>query len=66
MSARHPHRKATGLSLAAEQWRRDNADAIASSNRWVEENGLPLGRFGQHLRRAGEVATDTCHLPHSA
>lgn len=52
MSAPKASRKATNLSLAAEQWRRNNADAIASSNRWVEENGLPLGRYGQHLRRA--------------
>ncbi|PIO96633.1 post-segregation antitoxin CcdA [Pleomorphomonas carboxyditropha] len=31
----------------AEQWRRDNAAALASSNRWVEENGLPLERHRQ-------------------
>lgn len=31
----------------AEQWRRDNAEAVASSNRWVEENGLPLERHRQ-------------------
>lgn len=31
----------------AEQWRRDNAAAVASSNRWVEENGLPLDRHRQ-------------------
>lgn len=66
MSASKSSRKPADLSLAAEQWRRDNADAIASSNRWVEENGLPLGRYGQHLRRAGEAATDTRHSPHSA
>lgn len=28
-------------------WRRENAAAIASSNAWVEENGLPL----DHLRQ---------------
>lgn len=28
----------------AEQWRRDNAEAVESSNRWVEANGLPLDR----------------------
>ena len=28
----------------AEQWRRDNAEAVESSNRWVEDNGLPLAR----------------------
>ena len=26
----------------AEAWRRENAEAIASSNAWVEEHGLPL------------------------
>lgn len=31
----------------AEQWRRDNAEALASSNRWVETNGLPLDRYRQ-------------------
>jgi antitoxin CcdA len=31
----------------AEQWRRDNAAAVASSNRWVDENGLPLDRHRQ-------------------
>lgn len=29
----------------AEQWRRDNAEAVESSNRWVETNGLPLDRY---------------------
>ena len=29
----------------AEQWRRDNAEAVESSNRWVERNGLPLDRY---------------------
>lgn len=27
-----------------EQWRRDNAGALAASNAWVEENDLPLAR----------------------
>lgn len=31
----------------AEQWRRDNAEAVESSNRFVEENGLPLERHRQ-------------------
>lgn len=31
----------------AEQWRRDNAEAVDSSNRWVEANGLPLDRYRQ-------------------
>lgn len=29
----------------AEQWRRDNAEAVESSNRWVETNGLTLDRY---------------------
>lgn len=29
----------------AERWRRDNAEAIASHNRWVEENGIPLAEY---------------------
>lgn len=33
------------VEAKAEQWRRDNAEAIASSNRWVEANGLPLERY---------------------
>ncbi|MFN4157656.1 MAG: type II toxin-antitoxin system CcdA family antitoxin [Gemmobacter sp.] len=28
----------------AEAWRADNADAVASSNAWVAEKGLPLAR----------------------
>jgi antitoxin CcdA len=31
----------------AEAWKRDNADALAGSNSWVERNGLPLDRFRQ-------------------
>lgn len=37
------------IALAAEvtrRWRADNAQALASSNAWVEKNGLPL----EHLR----------------
>lgn len=42
----------TGLRAAvakarAEQWKRENAEAIASSNEWVEKNGLPLARYRQ-------------------
>ncbi|MTH79951.1 type II toxin-antitoxin system CcdA family antitoxin [Paracoccus aestuariivivens] len=29
----------------AERWRRENATAMAASNAWVEENGLPLERY---------------------
>jgi antitoxin CcdA len=31
----------------AEQWRRDNAQALADCNSWVEEHGLPLDRYRQ-------------------
>lgn len=39
-----------GLRLAvrqakADRWRAENADAIASSNAWVEQHGLPLERY---------------------
>jgi post-segregation antitoxin (ccd killing protein) len=27
------------------QWQAENAEAIASSNAWVEEHGLPLGPY---------------------
>jgi len=26
-------------------WRRENSKALADSNRWVEENGLPLEKY---------------------
>ena len=29
----------------AGAWKRENAKAIAASNRWVEENGLPLEQY---------------------
>lgn len=28
----------------AEAWKRENAEAIRSSNEWVEKNGLPLAK----------------------
>lgn len=31
----------------AEVWRRDNAAALASSNAWIDEKGLPLDRYRQ-------------------
>lgn len=31
----------------ARQWQIDNAEALASSNEWVERNGLPLDRHRQ-------------------
>lgn len=31
----------------ARRWRAENADALASSNAYVEAKGLPLGRFRQ-------------------
>jgi antitoxin CcdA len=32
-------------SAKAEAWNRGNAEAIRSSNEWVERNGLPLERY---------------------
>lgn len=29
----------------SEQWKRENAESIASFNAYVEENGLPLARY---------------------
>lgn len=29
----------------AEAWLRENAEAIASYNAWIEENGLPLEKY---------------------
>jgi len=31
----------------AEHWRHENADALLSSNAWIETNGLPLDRYRQ-------------------
>jgi antitoxin CcdA len=31
----------------AEQWRRDNSEALISSNDYVEHHGLPLAEFRQ-------------------
>lgn len=28
-------------------WKLENREALASSNRWVEENGLPLAKYRQ-------------------
>ena len=28
-----------------DRWRAENAEAIASSNSWVEQHGLPLARY---------------------
>ena len=34
-------------SAKAEQWQLENAKAIESSNKWVEQNGLPLEKYRQ-------------------
>ena len=46
--------RACEMGLAAElkaererQWREENAEAIASSNAYVEKYGLPLARYHQ-------------------
>lgn len=34
------------VSIAkADAWKRENAEAIKSSNEWVEKNGLPLEKY---------------------
>ena len=30
------------------QWQAENAEAIASSNAWVEKHGLPLGPYRKY------------------
>ncbi len=30
-----------------EQWLKENREAIESSNKWVEEHGLPLAKYRQ-------------------
>lgn len=29
----------------SEQWKRENAKALKSSNEWIEKNGLPLEKY---------------------
>lgn len=31
----------------SERWKVENAEALESSNKWVEKNGLPLERYRQ-------------------
>ena len=31
----------------AERWKQENRQAIESSNKWVEEHGLPLEKYRQ-------------------
>lgn len=33
--------------IKSEQWKEENREAILSSNKWVEENGLPLEKYRQ-------------------
>jgi antitoxin CcdA len=30
---------------AARQWQEENREAIESSNRWIEENGIPYDEY---------------------
>lgn len=34
-------------SAKAEAWKRENAEALKSYNRWIEEHGLPLEKYRQ-------------------
>ncbi|WP_156103354.1 type II toxin-antitoxin system CcdA family antitoxin [Sphingobium herbicidovorans] len=42
----------------ATQWREDNAEALRSSNTYVEVWGLPLSRHGQFESRSGTQTQD--------
>jgi len=37
--------RAAVAKARAAQWLSENAEAIESSNRWVEEHGLPLAKY---------------------
>ncbi len=37
--------KAKVAKSRAAQWKKENAEAIKSSNAWVEKNGLPLEKY---------------------
>jgi antitoxin CcdA len=40
--------RALGLNISAARaarWQTENAEALASSNAWVQANGLPLARY---------------------
>lgn len=39
--------RAAVQSAKAEAWRRENAEAVASANAWVDAHGLPLERYRQ-------------------
>jgi antitoxin CcdA len=39
--------RAAVAAAKAEQWQTENADALESSNSYVEKHGLPLDRFRQ-------------------
>ncbi len=42
------HGIAQAVSRAkAQQWQKENAEAIESSNAYVEKHGLPLGKYRQ-------------------
>ena len=42
-----PPEKRTGLSEAGRKWIEENAEAIRSSNEYVEKHGLPLAKYRQ-------------------
>ena len=39
--------KSAIIDAKSEQWKIENADALASSNEWVDANGLPLDHYMQ-------------------
>jgi len=42
---RLPPEKRSGISEEGRKWLEENAEAIKSSNEWVEKNGLPLAKY---------------------
>jgi hypothetical protein len=37
--------KRAALSEEARKWQEENAEAIKSTNEWIERNGLPLAKY---------------------
>jgi Post-segregation antitoxin CcdA len=48
MTEPNPHDDQHGRAEREADWLRENADALESSNRYVERYGLPLQRFWLH------------------
>ena len=44
-STRQAEARRPAISDEGRKWLQENAEAIESINRWVEKNGLPLGKY---------------------